>query len=229
SVAAVGNAFAPFTTYYLRVHAELSDGRILVLMAVQVVGSVLGALLLRNFIDGLCARPVFKLFLILQALVFTYWLLLVHGGSGWLDWLPVAYFVVGFGAALNMQGNLKYSPQLSNDAQRALVLAIHSSVVGFLGGLAPILWGWFLKEPGPPARMNIEHFSYYLIASIVMMVVLFPFFGRLKESAPQPLPAFDSSSVLRPFRWVAVSINLVPRGNGHDEDDPKPAAETAEK
>ena len=48
-------------------------------------------------------------------------------------------------------------------------------------GLAPILWGLYLRESGPEPGIQVARFAVYFAVGITLSLALVPLFGRLHD------------------------------------------------
>jgi len=203
-------AFPPFVAYYLKMQEALSSERILIFTAMQYVGSIGGALFLRSRIDVVGVKPVFRLALAAQIVLMLYWFALVGAGGWLLLLLPISYFLFGAAMAHWNAANLKYLPRVCPEAQRALAVSIHSSVVGVLGGVAPILWGLLLMRNDGAAGMQENRFMICLGLAAVVQLGLLLYVPQL-TSKNRHLPSLWSSAyLLRSMRYVGNLLHLIP-------------------
>ena len=214
----MGTAFVPLVTYFLKVELNLGLAQILLLTAVQYCGAIIGTVIMRERIDTYGAKPVFRLSLILSAVISTYWFFLVSGIFPQLEQgLIIIYFFFGISASQWISAHLKYMPRVCDDEKRALHISVHAAAVGIIGGLAPIIWGFMVKVPGLQLGVKLDVFALYFLALLVSQLILFFYVPRL-SSKHRDLPSlFSSATTIRPFRYVSQLINMIP------EDDKKDA------
>lgn len=206
----VGTSFQPFIAYYLQVEIHLSPEKILFYAAIQFVGSISGALFLRPRIDKMGVKPAFRISLGIQILLMGYWIALIAGLSQLLVVVPLGYFLFGFATAHWTSANLKYLPRICPEEKRALTVSIHSSVVGVIGGIAPICWGFLLREPGDAAGVRTPQMIAYLATTATIQTGLAFYVSRLTSKGRHLPPIFAESPLLRPFRNLATLVNLIP-------------------
>lgn len=216
--ALLGTAFVPLQAYYLKVESGIGSDLILVYTAIQFVGAILGTVLVRNRIDRIGVKPIFRLSLTTGGLISIYWFFLVRGESGLLILLPAAYFLFGLSASLWVTANLKYLPRVCDERKQALHVSVHSSVIGIVGGLAPIFWGLFVKESGNQAGVRADAFSLFFVAFLIIQTVLFLYVPQLTSQFRERPALQNSSALLRPFRYLGNLVNPIP------SDDRKPPA-----
>ena len=214
AAALMGPAFVPLKAYYLKVGVGLGAGTILLYTALQYCGAIIGTLFMRSRVDTWGAKPVFRIALVLNAAVSIYWFLLVSGHSVLLHFLPVAYTTFGLGASLWLTSHLKYLPRVCDEEKQALHVSVHSSVVGIIGGLAPIFWGFTVKLPGGQPGVREDTFSYYFLALLAMQLILFLYIPRLTSEHRERPSLYTTAGLLRPFRFVGQLVNLTPSGQG---------------
>jgi len=203
----VMTAFPPFIAYYLKVEVGLPTERILLYTALQYVGAITGALIVRGQIDRRGVKPFFRLGLLGQMLLMGYWVGHVHGGALTVTLVPAGYFLFGASVAWWNAAHLKYLPRVCPEEDRALALAIHGSVVGVLGGLAPILWGLVLKETGAEAGMHLDRFSGYLGVTVIVQALLLLSVARLTSEGRELAPVASFGQLARSFRYLGSLIN----------------------
>ncbi|MEX0329905.1 MAG: MFS transporter [Puniceicoccaceae bacterium] len=210
SSALMGTAFVPLKAYYLRVEAGIGTDQILVFTAIQYCGAILGTILLRKHIDGLGVKPVFRISLFLGAVVSIYWFLLVSGlVPGIENLLMVAYFLFGISASQWLTAHLKYMPRVCSEKRQALHVSVHAAIVGIVGGIAPIVWGYLVKTPGTPG-VDAEVFAIFFVAMLLVQVMLFLYIPRLTSQHRERPPLQTGSGLLRPFRYLGGLINIIP-------------------
>ncbi len=223
----VMTAFPPFIAYYLKVSQNWPSDRILLFTALQYVGNVAAAFFVRSQLDRTGVKPFFRLALVGQVVLMVFWIHYVLGAPliGYL--IPVAYF--GFGATITAwnAAHLSYLPRVCPEPSRALAISIHSSVVGVLGGLAPILWGLFLKAPGANAGMPPHRFALYLAITAGVQIILFILVSRLRSANQDRLPLPVFGQLYRSFRFLGSLINpIVPRADEPAGASPDAAVKT---
>jgi hypothetical protein len=206
----VMTAFPPFIAYYLKVEASLPSDRILVYTALQYVGAIVGSLWMRSRIDRVGVKPAFRIALLVLIGLMGYWISLVVGVSHASSFLPVSYFAFGAAMAHWNAANLKYLPRVCPEEKRALAVSIHSSVVGVLGGAAPIIWGIILKRSDLEAGVEPGRFITYLGLAAVVQFGLFLYIPRLVSGDRSMPPILSNANLLRSMRYFGSLINLVP-------------------
>lgn len=209
--ALMGTAFVPLTAYYLKTEADLGMDTILMLTAIQYGGAILGTTIMRNRIDKIGAKPVFRLSLILAACISTYWFFLVAGLFPFLQHgLAVAYFLFGFSASQWLSAHLKYMPRVCEEEKQALHISIHAAAIGIIGGIAPIFWGYMVRMPGARPGVQEDVFALFFLALLVSQLVLFFYTPKLTSVHRERPALLLSAALIRPFRYVGQLINLVP-------------------
>jgi hypothetical protein len=215
--AVITTPIPPFAAYYLRVAADFAPGQIMLFEVLRYCGTIVGAGLIRRRVDATGARPFFLLSLALTGLVAAYWWLNLKTGFGGVVGLAAAYFGVGLGAVCWAVANLNYLPKIIPDEERALFVSLHGAATSFLGGLAPVALGWWLKNtaPGGGPAIDVGAFAWYFVIVLVSALVLAGPVRRLREESRE---RFDllvrGSAILRPFRGTTYLINLIdPRGS----------------
>lgn len=200
---AVTAVFTPFVIYYLAAVDGRSQDEVLAIAALQYFGVILGGLYTRSRIDRQDPRRWFLAHLILMGATGIYWLLHLRGVPGLGPLLPLTCFTAGLAVALWNAAHLKYLAHVCPGEDRHLPLSVHSAVVGLLGGLAPTLWGLFLRESGPTPGMNLDVFALYFGSGLIIQAGLWFACSRLPAIDPTTasLPGFGL--LFRPFRALA--------------------------
>jgi MFS family permease len=206
----MGTAFVPLMAYYLKVDARLGADRIMLYTALQYGGAIIGTLIMRNRIDRIGVKPVFRLSLLLGACISTYWYFLITGNGALRAGLPVAYFLFGISASQWITAHLKYLPRVCDEAHQALHVSVHSSVIGIIGGLAPILWGYLVRMPGAQPGIQREVFALYFIALLLIQLALLLYVPRLTSRHRERPSIQTSAGLLRPFRYMGQLIQAIP-------------------
>lgn len=129
---------------------------------------------LKRRVDATGAKPFLLLGLGLYAIVAVYWWVYLKIDSQAIAGVFAVYFLLGLGTACWTIANLNYLPQVTGDTERTLIVSIHGAVTACIGGMAPILWGWFLKGSGGggPA-INVNVFQWFFLSVLVSVVCLF--------------------------------------------------------
>ncbi|MDX2109831.1 MAG: MFS transporter [Verrucomicrobiota bacterium] len=215
------SSFAPFTAYYLKFETPIKVDSIMLFTACQYLGGIAGALFIRNRIDRFGTRPVFTTSLVVSTLAILFWLVMISGFHGLLIAVPLCSFVAGLSASLWATAHLKYLPQVCPVEHRALATSVQSAVVGFLGGLSPMIIGFFIKHTGNQPGMDAGRFAIYFgIAALLQLSLLIPF-ARLNETAPETASLFSDALLLRPFRYFGSLINFIDTPDKAKKDDSK--------
>lgn len=208
--AIMGTAFVPLKAYYLKVEAGLGADRIILYTAMQYLGAIAGTLILRNRIDRIGVKPIFRISLLLSGSISVYWFFLVSGMDQLLSGLGVAYFFFGFAASHWVCAHLKYLPRICDEENQALHVSVHSAVIGVIGGLAPILWGFLVKMPDSQPGVQRDIFALYFLGLLSAQLILFFYIPRL-TSKHRERPSLQSrGTLIRPFRYFGNFINTTP-------------------
>ena len=205
--ALVNTSIQPFIIYYLRTESHLSDSRIFIYSAVQVVGSIIAAWIARRYADRTGARPFFLAALLMLAGVYALWFGLIFGIERLHPLIPAAFAAVGASGSLYGIANNKYSPQLAGDDDRAFVISVLGALVGFCGGVAPVVWGWLLKDIAT-GTLHLPRFAGFFAFGFVLQLLLVPWFLSLREKEPMPMADLSGFMLLRPFRWFGEMLRL---------------------
>lgn len=204
----VAGCINPFVVYYLKTEAGISSSSIMFYTAFQSGGTILGAITIRTLVDRFGVRPFFVTSLLLHIVVGLYWLLLLTVLPGLIKVVEIQFFLMGLAASNWFAPNLKYLPQLCEEHERPLAVAVNTAATGVAAGLAPVLWGLFIKQSGDTPGVQVDRFTiYFVILIIVQMLLIIPF-SRLKETDAER-PALITSGIWV-FRILSSLINLNP-------------------
>lgn len=209
--AIISTPIPPFAAYYLKVGPRLGAGQIMFFEVLRYFGVMVAAWAIRRRMDALGARIFFLLALALYAAVGVYWWFYLRNGLGGVVGIGAAYFFVGLGVATWTVANLNYLPRIVSTEDRTLAVAIQSAVTSCLGGLAPAVWGVFLKTgEGATRGFDAGVFQWFFVSVIVVSLGLMPWMSRLPEQKDRPVEPIEiGSAILRPFRAVTVLANLI--------------------
>ena len=208
----MGTAFVPLTTYFLKVEMGVGLSQILFYTAVQYCGAILGTVIMRERIDRVGARVSFRVSLVLHSIISTYWFFLVSGLYPPLQTaLPLAYFLFGIAASQWIASHLKYIPRVCDVQKHALHISIHAAAIGIIGGLAPILWGYAVKVPGPRPGVQVDTFAWYFIALLAGHLLLLLYVPHLSSEHRDRPALLTSATLIRPVRYIGQLINVVPQ------------------
>jgi MFS family permease len=203
-----GYAFAPFSVYYLKTALNYSQSYILAMMALQFVGMFAAAIVIKEWIDRLGAKPFFVLSNLATIGFQVYWLLMVLFPGGIERFLPLVFLMVGFAVSSFQTATNKYLSQVCRPSERTISVTLFSTVVGFIGGLASIAWGVVLKD-AETGFINSNRFLAYFVSAILLQLVLLKGYMRIKSvrNVEDAIPA--RGVLVRPFRYLVTFINMV--------------------
>lgn len=206
-----GSAVAPFSIYYLKTIVGLTDTVIVLFTAIQSVGGIAGALIMRTRIDRFGIRRSFLVVIILNLLIYLSWILLIAyhltypDDSNWLLFLlPLSSTLLGASGSAYFGAHLKYLAFVSEKRERALKVSMQTAVVGVITGLASIGWGILFKKSGDVPTMNEVAFLGYFVFVILVQITLVPTIRKLQEPDPSVKPLTNSYGISRPFRFIAT-------------------------
>jgi hypothetical protein len=213
----ISTPIPPFLAYYLKVVPQLSAGQIMAFEVMRYAGVMVAAGLIRKRIDTAGAKPFFLLTMVLYLFIAVFWWVFLQGQAQTLVGVYVAYFVLGLAAACWTIANLNYLPKVIAPEDRTLVVSIQGAVTACLGGIAPIVWGFYLRTTeGGRQGIDTEVFQVFFVTVLVSVVVLSSLMARLVEDKTAPVqPLVIGNAILRPFRAATYLVNLI--------DLPKPA------
>jgi hypothetical protein len=112
---------------------------------------------------------------------------------------------------------MKYLPSVCPENQRALTTSIHSSVVGLLGGISPILWGLALRPSGAESGMHVPIFLFFLCFSVLLLWAAAFWASRLVYPDTDPNSIISRTFLLRSFRFTEGMVRF-----GTPPPTPKP-------
>ena len=174
---------APFTTYYLKVVANVSSAQILLLTMLTYVGLIAANWVMRSRMDRIGAKPFFRVSYLALSVIAVGWLVFVRWDGRWWFMLPPLYFLQGVASGCWTSANLSYLAKILPEQDRALPVSIHGAVITFLGGCSPVIWGLFLKAPGDQPAVNIPVFAAFFVVLLVSSLLLLTQLSRLPEKA----------------------------------------------
>jgi MFS family permease len=206
-----GSAVVPFGIYYLKSEAGLPNTQIVLFTAIQSLGGIAGALIMRNRIDKFGIQRSFLIVIVLNVIIYLSWILYIIYGMHFpgqlelLHWaLPITYLVTGASAAVYVTCHLKYLAYVTRKTERALKVSLQTAVVGFATGVASIGWGILFKKTGGAAGMNLPAFIGYFLVIILFQFLLVPTIRKLAEPDRGIKPITDSYGIMRPWRFLAT-------------------------
>lgn len=179
----VGIPYIPFKIYYLSEVVGVDEGVVVIYMAVQYMGSIVMAWYMRGWVDHVGVRPFMLGSLLTCVVGKVYWFYMVLGWGMLLDWVVGLFFLNGISMTMWQIAHHKYAPQLFIKRDRALGVALLNASVGVVGGIAPIVWGYFLGRGGMMALNEYVFLVYFFVAAVVMSGLLIPF-SFIRESWP---------------------------------------------
>ena len=198
----------PFGAYYLKVEAGVSSARIMAYTVMQYAGVIGGSWFMRSRIDRSGAKPFFRFSFSLFALIAAGWLV----SLAWVPlrpWLmPALFFLLGAGTGTFNAANVSYLAKILPVAERALPVSLHGALTFFTGGLAPIIWGIFLKGAGTVPSVNLPAFQGFFVFTLAGALLLVVLVNRLEEKPGHVDPILEGGWLFRPFRVVGTLINL---------------------
>lgn len=202
-----------FIAYYLKSVPGFSMGEIIGFEVVRYLGVFLAAGTIRHRIDRAGAKPFLMMSLGLYLAVSVFWWAFLRGGFGGVPGVIIAYLFLGMGVSGWTIANLGYLPKIVPEGERPLMVSIHGAVTSCLGGCAPIVWGWFLKDgtgAGAAGAIDVSVFGCFFVVVAVSAVALLALVGKLPENTEEKVePLTIGSAVMRPFRAMSYLVNLV--------------------
>ena len=96
-------------------------------------------------------------------------------------WIPLAYFGLGVAIGVTAAAHFTMLPELSPPEERPVSMAVFTSILGVAAGLAPILWGLVLKEPGPHPGLHVDRFAAFFAYGAAAHALLLVLYRRLPD------------------------------------------------
>jgi MFS family permease len=179
----------PFSSYYLKTEAHLSQSLIILYSAFQYGGTILGALWISKRLDKWGVKPFFTMSLGFYAVLGIYWILLVLGVPVIINFAAASFFVFGLCNAFFYSPNLKYLPQVCPKDDQPLALALNTAVTGMAAGVSPMIGGYLVKHvDGTPGMLKGPFLAYLAVLVVAQFALLVPFM-RLKDIENPEAPA----------------------------------------
>ena len=205
---------APFGAYYLKVGPGLSLSAIMLFEVVRYLGVILAAWVLARRIDATGARPFMLLGLAIYVLVAGFWWFYLRMPGAGVAGVFGSYFLVGVATSCWGIASLNYLPKVVSEVERPLMVSIHGAVTSLCGGLAPIVWGLFLRsESAAGAGLDVSVFGWFFVSGFVSACAISWLAARLPEDRSAPVePLMIGNAVLRPMRAMTYLVNLVDVG-----------------
>lgn len=218
-----GSAVVPFSIYYLKAEAGLSQASIVLFSAIQSVGGIAGALIMKSRIDRIGIQRSFLIVLGLNLAVYAGWTFFIvltmrnpELTRMMIFLLPVNYVLLGASGATYFGSHWKYLAFVTENRERALKVSLHTAVVGLITGFASILWGLLFKQSGAVAAMNLHAFVAYFVCNMLIQLALIPVIRHLKEPDPGIKPITARYAMLR-LRFLTILPDL--RRRNQDESE----------
>lgn len=210
---------APFGAYFLKAAAQIETAHIMLFAMLQYGGVIAGNWYMRSRIDLVGAKPFFRLCFLTFALVALGWLACLERPEIARYVMPSLYFLLGVGSGTFTAANVSYLPKLLAVSDRALPVSLHGALTACLGGISPVLWGFFLQGEGDTPSVDIQAFRIFFWSVLGGSLALVAAVGRLEEKAGHVDPLLGGGWLLRPFRAMTNLINLVEWPPRRSEED----------
>jgi MFS family permease len=215
--AIAGYAFVPFTTYYLISSVGYSQSYILGLTALQFIGMSTAAFIIKDWVDRIGPKPFLVISNFITIGYQAFWLCMLCFPGHLEPLLPLAYFSVGVAMANFLTATNKYMPQICKKKEMALSVTLLGSLVGFLGGVASSAWGYILKSE-ETGTISLTAFSLYFLIALCIQIYLLVAYIKLRDRPNNLAPLPDRGLLVRPFRYLVNTINLVEPPTRHKVD-----------
>lgn len=90
----------------------------------------------------------------------------------------------GMAFAINNATHFTFLPELSKEHERPVAIAVFTATLGLSSGLAPVLWGLFLRKSGQTAGIVEANFAVFFAIGIALSVLMVAFYARLPDHRP---------------------------------------------
>lgn len=211
---------SPFAAYYLKASAGIGTAQVILLTMLVYFGLIAANAYMRTHLDRVGTKPFFGFSYLIHGVIAAGWMVFLASGGRWMAMLPPLYFLQGVGSGCWNSANLSYLAKILPEQDRVLPVSIHGAVITFVGGCTPVLWGLFLKVPGPVPAVNVAAFEVFFGTLLLLSLVLLFTLNRLPEGTHPAGPIYQGSWVWRPFRAVATLVNLAePEAAGRRKAD----------
>jgi len=214
----VVTSISPFTIYFLKIERGLEFGSIILLSATQYSGSILASLWIRKRIDQSGPINAFRIGFGGLGGLMLYWLMIVCDVPFAHHALFFAYFAFGAANAHWSAAHMKYLPSVCPEDKRALVVSIHSSVVGLIGGISPILWGLVLRSADASVGVNRPAFVIFLVSAFSVLLALALYASRLVYTGTDKDTLLSRTMLLRSFRFIEGMVRFVPQSEAENRE-----------
>ncbi len=180
----VPTSLAAFAAYYLKANRGLPASEIMAFTAAQFAGQIAGAGGIRSWIDRWPLSRFFQIATVLIALVNLFWLALLLGIDALEPWLGFAYLIFGMGMGMTNVTHFTYLPELATERERPITMAIFTAALGLLAGVAPMVWGFFLRGTDPAPGMVLDNFILFFGVGAALSLVLLVLYAHLPDLRP---------------------------------------------
>lgn len=215
---------SPFTVIYLKSVHRTPAAVIMLYAMLTYLGVIVANIIMRSRLDRFGAKPFFRFSYSSYSFIAVGWLAFLFFGDMLTLLVPVLFFIQGFAGGCWTSANLNYLARIVPAEERALPVSLHSATITCLGGIAPVVWGLFLKdETGRTVSQPV--FAGFFVVMLVIMIVLGSLLHRLPEKAASGAPLMQGSWLLRPLRGLTSLISLIDRTG--DSGPPKPTADSS--
>jgi MFS family permease len=181
-----------FTVSFLKAEAGLSEGIILMLTALSFLGGLAGLWFFGSRIDHFGSKPVVLACLIGWMAIVAGWMALaLHAIPPSLPVVLLLELAMGLAYALVNMNNTRLAMVLTPVMGRNHFFALFSVALNLVLGLAPIGWGIVIDAIGQhrwgPPRAQLNRFSLFFLALIVVFGVALALCRRITEPKARPL------------------------------------------
>jgi MFS family permease len=193
-----------FLPLYLKEQLGLSDGTVVVLDTVVMVGGAISSIAWGWAADRIGSRPILISSLAIGLLIPAGWLLLPRDFSSPVIWCGLFYFLYGVvanGSAIGA-GRLLFNGVVPQEKSTAY-MAIYYAWMGLTGGIAPLLAGAILSAgTGLPRLGSISLDGYVLVFFLALVLITY---GLLEYRRVTPDSIYTTRAalkkLLRRFAW----------------------------
>lgn len=199
---------SPFTIFYLKATSGLTISSLLFYTMLGYFGVIAVNWFMHAHVDRVGLRLFFRLSYLLYAVLAAAWLAFLFAGGRWTGMPALLFFFFGAASSCWTSTNLGYLVRILPEAGRALPVSIHAAIITLIGGVSPVLWGLWLKDPRLPQGLSTRGFEIFFAVLLTTSLVLM---WRLPPAEPRlaPIePLLPKGWLLRPFRSVGALVNL---------------------
>ncbi len=207
---------APFLTYYLRSERALSDSYILLLSLLHYSGMICASFLVRSKSDSVGLRAFFYLWLFTSVMSQVLSLTGILTGAPAVFLFAAGSFLNGASSAILAATNTCYLLHVISEEERPMMLNFHSSFLGIVNGLTPIVSGAALRGGGggvgASAHMDVRLFIMLSVGLIIAHFVAIAYVRSLEvDTGKKNIVGFEigtaAEALYKPWRSVLTAVS----------------------